>query len=311
MSASITAHGLHIIEETPEISWPYVTLPSDEFAASAEHDISFSHHHFVWTSPIVSDIDAWNAYNAAIFNGSEIPISPYMFSYEEVIGKVPVNGTGPFVPIHQSYDENVVPSSINITMNNYDTASDPSLGKFTSFVSNLRHSALTGLLPLTFLRDSYPGIFDASEPLSIYIEPIFISFEDKSEIVGYIQSLFEWNFFFSKLSDEGIDIVCVVENTCGDQFAYVIRNNSATHISNDNARTERFDDISATTVIELNDIPDDTLEIAKDSVFCRFTIKIYPTQESRNAFKSNAVLYTLVVGIVMLSMVASFFAYDS
>ena len=313
MSTAVTSHGLNSITETGETSWPYVTLPSDQFEANAEHDTSFSRNHFVWTSPIVHDVNAWNVYNEAIYSNDEVPVNRHMFM-NGVDGKVPVNGTGPFVPVHQFYSEITMPNILNNnSMNNFDTSSDPSFVTFTTWVSNLQSAALTGILPLPFLRDVYPEIFDASEQLSIYIEPIFDSFQETPEIVGYIQSLFEWNFFFSKFSSEGINLVCVVKNTCGDQFAYVINSDLATYISNDVVHNIIFADVSATSVIGLDedDVSIDDIETTKETGFCIYSLTVYPTNDFRQSFKSNAVLYTVVVGIVMFIMVASFFAYDS
>jgi hypothetical protein len=305
MSTAITSHGLNGITATGEIPWPYVTLPSDQFEANAEHDTSFSRNHFIWATPIVHDVEAWNTYNAEVFSNSDVPVNPFMFSYG-IDGKLPINGTGPFVPIHQLYAEAPILNSVNNSMINYDTSSDPNFRTFITLVSNLRSATLTGLLPLSFLRYSYPDAFDASELLSIYVEPVFSTFEETSEVVGYIQSLFEWKYFFASFNFDGIDIVCVIENTCSDQFAFAINNNLATYISKEDSYTKRLNDVSATSVIGLDtdDISSEEIEFAKAAGLCIYSLTVYPTKEFRESFNSNAVLYTAIVGLVMFSMVA-------
>ena len=309
MSDSIVSRGL-LNATIGEQAWPYVTLPIDEFAAHAGHETSFSRNHLVYTSPIIHDVSAWNVFNAAVSSGSKVPYKPYIFTNGKD-GEVPANGTGPYIPIHQIYTENVSPVSSNNSINNYDTFSEPGLATAFAVVSAVRHSALTRLLPLMFIRESYPEIFDGSEPLSMFVEPIFSNFQDTSEIVGYVQSLFDWKFFFSNLISDDVSIICVVENTCGDNFTYIISNHSALYTSFENARISMFDGTSATLVVGTGEIPNGTIESEKAAGVCIYTLTVYPTKEFRKAFNANAVIYTVVIGMTMLSMVGAFFAYDS
>ena len=307
MSDAMTSHGFH---DGATTRWPYVTVPADEFDAHAEHVTSFSRNKFVWFTPIINDLAAWNDYSKDISNGKDVPTSPDLFVYEAG-RKRPVNGTGPFIPIHQMYPKSTLLPSINSSIINYDTSSEPNFATTTKQVSILRHSLLTGFLSLTVVRDSYPKMFDASEPLSVLVEPIFSSFEETSSIVGYVQSLFEWKFFFSNLASDGIDVVCVVENTCGDIFTFTIDHNTSSYSLNEDAHAGKFNDLSASTVLGLDDISESNLEKAKAAGMCIYTMTIYPTEDFRQKFDANTALYTTVVGIIMLCMVGAFFAYDS
>lgn len=310
LSDTLTAHGLHDESTLAEMTWPYVTVPLDLFNAHAEHVISFSRNNFVWFTPIVDDVNAWNHYSKIVSNDSEVPVTQYLFAFE-ASKKQPVNGTGPFIPIHQAYHKSTMPHSINASIVNYDTSSEPGLATTANQVSFLQHSILTGVLPLTFIRDSYPETFDDSEPLSVFVEPIFSTFEETSKIVGYVQSLFEWKFFFSKLSSDGLDIVCVLENTCGDLFTFTINHNSSYYNRSEDVHSKKFNDVSITTVIGIDSSDGSNIEEAKAAGACIYTLTVYPTIDFRQKFDANAVLYTLIVGILMLSMVGAFFIFDS
>lgn len=309
-SDTLTAQGLLDDATLGEMTWPYVTVPLDVFNAHAEHVISFSRNKFVWFTPIIDDVNAWNQYRKFVSNDSDVPVSQYLFTFE-ASEKHPVNGTGPFIPIHQAYPNSILPHSINASIINYDTSSESGLATTANQVSFLRHSSLTGVLPLTFIRDSYPEMFDDSEPLSVFVEPIFSTFEETSKIVGYVQSLFEWKFFFSKLTSDGLDVVCVIENTCGDLFTFTINHNSSYYNLSEDVHSKKFNDVSATTVIGIDSSDGGNIEEAKAAGACIYTLTVYPTIDFRQKFDANAVLYTLVVGILMLSMVGAFFTFDS
>lgn len=312
LADTLTIKGLQNTTTGQRATWPYVSLPVFEYATHSEHATSFSRNSFVATTPIVHDDAAWDLYNAAVLSTSNAPFNPEMYVYGEN-GKLPANGTGPFLPIHHVYTEATSFSNIsnNVTLNNFDTSSDPGVAAVATIVSNVRHAVLTGFLSLTHFRDSYPEIIDASEPLSMYVRPIFQTFEQNTpEIVGYVQSLFQWKIFLSKFNEIGVDVVCVVANTCGDHVTFILSNNSVQYISDEDARMKKFDGIRTTLVIGTDDIPDGEIESAKLAGVCIYTLTIYPTIEFRQTFNANAVLYSMVIGITMLTMVGAFFAYD-
>lgn len=312
LADTITIKGLQNTTTGQRAAWPYVSSPVFEFAHYAEHVTSFSRNSFVATTPIVQDVAAWDLYNAAVLSTSNAPFNPEMYVYGKN-GKLPVNGTGPFLPIHHVYTEATSLSNIsnNVTINNFDTSSDLGVAAVATMVSNVRHAVLTGFLSLTYFRDSYPEIIDASEPLSMYVRPIYNTFEQNtSEVVGYLQSLFQWKIFLSKFNEIGVDVVCVIANTCGDHVAFILSNNSVHYVSDEDARIRTFDGISTTLVIGTDDIPNDEIESAKRAGVCIHTLTIYPTLEFRQTFNANAVLYSMVIGVTMLTMVGAFFAYD-
>ena len=309
MSDSITSQGLRTGSNasTGELTWPYVTLPPTVFNEHAAHITSFSGNKLIYTAHVVHDVVTWNEFNTAVFNTSGLPFNPYMFTYD-ADGTQPVNGTGPFIPIHEIYTESSLLLNSSISINNVDTLSEPGLAKSYTLMASELHSVMTKLLPLKYIREYYPDIVDASEPLSLIIEPVFDNFQEKANIVGYVNSLFQWSFFFSHLKTSGKDIVAVVENTCGDQFAFIVSSDAATYINYEDALSIVLEDVKSVSVIGTDDIPLD--EKVPATGICSYSLTIYPTIEFRQAFNHYAALYTVVIGITMLCMVGAFFAYD-
>jgi hypothetical protein len=310
MADAITSRGLINVSAAEDIAWPYVTIPIEEFEAHAGHETSLSRNHFVYTSTIVHNVTNWNIFNDAVFSGSNVSYNPYMFSYGNG-DKLPTNGTGPFIPVHQVYNENMSVTGNMSSINNFDTSSEPGLAAAFTAVSMARHSVLSRPLSLTFIRDAFPDIFDPSEPLSIFVEPIFSTFKDTSAIVGYVQSLFDWKFFFLNLNADEVKIVCVVENTCGDYFTFIISKDSAVCTNFENARHLIFDGVSATMVVGAGDITGGDFENAEDAGVCIYSLTIYPTKDFRKEYNTNAILYTVVIGLTMISMISAFFAFDT
>jgi hypothetical protein len=65
-------------------------------------------------------------------------------------------------------------------------------------------------------------------PHGVFVQPLFREiYNDTSELVGYIQALILWDRYFVNLLPEGVEgIVCVLENTCGQAFTYLVDGNS-------------------------------------------------------------------------------------
>jgi hypothetical protein len=310
LSDSITLNGL----QRGQDEWPYVALSGFEFDTHAVHVPPVSRDSFVCITPIVQEVDKWNIFNTALLRANNKPFNPYLFTYDEG-GKQIANGTGPFLPVHHVYTKATVHSSTDetINVNNYDASSDPDFAEAATVVNKLQRPAITGLLSLQYFRDSYPDMFHPSEPLSMLIFPIFRALEGQTkEIVGYAQSLVEWKYFFSLVDSHASgNFVCVVENTCGDQFAFLLSKQSAEYIRYENAFDNAFADIKATSVIGSYESPNGGMENATEAGVCIYTLSIYPTIDFRNQFNANAIPYAVVIACTMFLMVGAFFSYDT
>jgi hypothetical protein len=300
--------------------WPNVTLPSKEFELHMYHSIEASFVDLIWMAPIVENALLWEEYSQSITNGSNVPSSPSIFAYGSVPndvnkgpmkrGKLPIDGRGPFTPIHQMFPSPPpFISNVNGTIVNYDTSSDQSINATHSSVTSLFQPVLSGLLPLFLIRDAYPEFLEAEEPLSLFVAPIYKDF-DHVTVMSYVEGLFQWKFIFSKISVGRANLLCFVESTCGDSFSFIVDGENTSYIGIGDAHEKKFDAIHSSTVIGLPDISETGIEKATKAGVCVFTLTLYPTIEFRQTFNSNAVVYSAIVGLAMVFMSGSFFFYD-
>jgi hypothetical protein len=321
-STEAMAHILQVYATTTSstpgvLDWPYVTLPSHLYEELVHHMISMSHSKVSWTSPLVVNATGWEEY-ARTHNAPNSSSTMYAYGgtsghdtshKEHRMGKEPVSGAGPYTPIHQLFP-NPPPTidSIKGSMINFDTSSDTAIRSTITSVNTFRQSVLSGILPLTLLREAYPESLDATEPLSLFMEPIHIDGEFDVATISYIQSLFEWEYFFTNIPVEGV--LCFVEDTCGDRFGYMLNGNNVTYVSAEDTQEIIMEGSSVSSIIGLIDNSDDGVKAAVEAGVCVYTMTIYPTIYFRRSFNSHAGGYTAVVAITMFIMVGTFFAYD-
>jgi hypothetical protein len=320
-SHSFTSYGMLTAQMSVEIDWHFVMLPDIYFEENAEHVFAISYSNALWTAPVVRNATLWQEYSKSYSNGSGVYANSNMFAYGELsgntsdgsikMGKLPIGGDGPFTPITQLYPS--PPSfvtNINGSIINYDTSSDMVVNATNTFVNILRDKpVLSGLLPKSLFRDAYPETLNAVEPISLFVQPIHSDFS-KTKIVAYIQSIFEWEFLFSEIPYDGDSILCYVENTCGDSFAYTLHGDSVDYDGIGDPHYKTFDEYSKSSIVGLQDSSEEGLQEALTAGVCVYTLTIYPTPEFRNSFNSNADVYAFIVGTTMTFMVATFFMYD-
>jgi hypothetical protein len=292
--------------------WPYVTLPSISFREQARHVETVSFSKALWTAPIVTNVTSWEGYVRSNKNESDIPIRTTVFTNgnasqgqdgtTDIMGKISVTGAGPFTPVYQ-----VFPHQPNGSMINYDTSSEVGMNAVNSIVQSINKPVLSRLLALDLIRESYPESLDSTEPLSLFVVPVY-HVDEGGRVVSYIQSLLEWQYLFTDIPVE--NVFFHVENTCGESFSYIINEENATYVGMGDEHDTKFDGYSLSSLLALkyNSMEDIDKEAAAG--VCVYTLTIYPTMEFRQSFNSNAGFYTAAVGITMFIMVGSFFAYD-
>jgi hypothetical protein len=318
LSDTLTAYGLN-----NGSTWPYVVIPAIQFNEHAKHTLHMSHSNLVWTAPIVEDISLWEDFAQKINSNSTVPTSSAMFTYGKLpqhengaktmqMSKLPISDSGLFTPVHQMFPSPPrFINSINSSLINYETMSEVGIRATHTIVNNLNKAVISGLLPLSLIRDAYPETIDSTDPLSLFVEPVYASF-DNFTIVSYIHGLFEWGFLFSEISLEDQEKLIVVDSSCGEIFSYHIMQNKATYIGNGDLHDNTFDKYRLSSVIGLKEssVHEDDINEALDAGVCVYTLTIYPTQELRDAFNANPKVYAAIIGLTMASMIGAFFLYD-
>jgi hypothetical protein len=288
--------------------WPYVSLPFDQFEKHARRVTSFPYNGIASVTPIVTNVTAWNKYCADIMSGSDIPMSPGMFSYDKN-GVSLVTGAGRFLPIHHVYPTPAFITSINGSIVNYDFSSDTELNSSATMAYNYDQIVLSGLLSSALVRDAYPDIFDTTEPISMLIKPIHSSSEETPYIVGYAQSIFKWKSMFSNFYDTAPLLYCTVENTCGESFSFVIENHNVTFVDSEYSTDLWTKDISFTSAIAIK-YDNVSLEDARGAGICTYSLTVYPSAKFRQEYDFKARTYSIVVGLILVFNLSTFFAFD-
>lgn len=301
------------------VAWPYVTLPSAEFYRHGDHVHTLSGIDAVWSSPVITDVAGWETYAALnVSAGGDVPMSSTIFAYGVVVqqenngtalGKLPVVGPAPHTPIHQIHSSSTSKknSSVEGYMENYDMRTEPELRGAYAIVEAYNRTALSGLVTLNLVRDTFPETLDKNEPLSLLLQPIFSSFEDMT-IVSYVQTVLEWEFLLSDILQEKQSVFCFVENTCDQKgFTFKIVAGSTYFQGMGDAHDKQYDKYGKSTAIIL--FPIDEYSAAADA--CIYTLNVYPTQDYRRSFESKKPqIYTSGIAMVFLLMGITFFFYD-
>jgi hypothetical protein len=298
------------IETTDEVPpWPYVTLPFHQFEHNARQVTSFSFDGILWIAPLVTDVTAWDKYCSDVMINGTVQMSSQMFSIDNKGAAERVSGTGPFAPLHEVYPSPNFVLSINSSIVNYNILSDPLVNYSTTLAHQYDLVVISGLLSVPFIREAYPEKIDAMEPVSVMIEPIYSTFEESSDTVGYVQLMFQWLSFFSKFKGDRHSILCTLENTCGDFLTVEIDGPTVTLVDAEYSKKVRMNDISASRIIGIDE-DDISVDEALNAGICVYTLTVFPTIKFRESYNLRVALFASIIGLAMFIMVASFFAYD-
>lgn len=68
-------------------------------------------------------------------------------------------------------------------------------------------------------------------PHSFLLSPVFDELGNpKAELKGLLQSVVDWDRYLINLLPEGVNgVVCVLKNTCGQSFTYILNGNKVRH----------------------------------------------------------------------------------
>jgi hypothetical protein len=295
---------------TGNVAWPYVTLPSVELRRHFENVKTLTQTNVVWIAPLVANVAPWEVFAFNSSTNGNVPMSDTIFAYTDAGVKMPAPKNGVYAPIHQIYPSPppVIPS-INGSMANYDTRSDPTALKAFAIVDATKASIISDLLPMKIVRDAYPDAYAAEEPLSLMIQPVFRSFEDNT-IVSYVQSVIEWRHILSNMLTEDHSLYCYVENTCGSNFTIKVVAGEATYEGTGDQHPKQYDSHAVSTTVRLAENAENETAVVNAGA-CVYTLTVYPTTELRRTHESSKPqVYTAIIGVVFFAMTATFFAYD-
>ena len=152
------------------------------------------------------------------------------------------------------------------------------------------------------------------EPLSIVFVPVMDSFGKERETVAVLGANIRWNSYFENIvTDSTQPVRVVLSNTCEDTFTYEIRGSQATFVGKGNLANLNYEDMAISVDLDETDIiiEPNTIALTLNQDLCRYTLRIYPTQEG-DAYHNNffPLIITLTVGAVFLMTATVFYLYD-
>jgi hypothetical protein len=147
-------------------------------------------------------------------------------------------------------------------------------------------------------------------PHSFLVSPVFEELNDpKAKMVGVLLSVVSWDRYLANLLPEGVNgIVCVLKNSCGQSYTYVVNGNGASYLGEGDFHDPRYR--STEVNIPLFDYlyPNRTSRVRGH---CEYRLFVYASSEYQTSTSSNTpVIFTSVVAVTFFLVVVTFVVYD-
>jgi hypothetical protein len=147
-------------------------------------------------------------------------------------------------------------------------------------------------------------------PHSLLAAPVFEEINDpEAKVVGMTLSVVTWDRYLTNLLPEGVNgLVCVLKNSCGQSYTYVLNGNDATFLGEGDFHDPRFNDTEVS--IQLYDYlyPNRTSKVRGH---CEYQLFVYASAEYQTSTESNTpVIFTSIVAVTFFLVVVTFIVYD-
>jgi class 3 adenylate cyclase len=158
--------------------------------------------------------------------------------------------------------------------------------------------------------NSHNDSYDSPPPTSTYLQPVFDVFDESSRvIVAYVIASFDWACSLHGILHEhqsaGVDIV--LSDCHGDQYTWTLQGQEAMFRGKGDLHDELYGKYQAS----MQFAPYSNQTDAEQNGACIFVIDVYPTQELREAYRTNQpAIYTACVGAIFFLMAFTILAYD-
>ncbi len=297
----LNSWSLHLTSTLPtsDATWPFVTIPN--FERQGQDALEKTGARLLSICPIVSESNKikWEKYSVEnqdwIYETLGVPeqevgISSVIFRplFPRLNATVPLYEDN-YLPIWQT-----APIDGNQMMVNYDIFN-------YSVVPKVFETMMETRAPV--LSETINAIPDAYGPPEAFVSvPIFESLLPKSNVVGLILALMQWQEYFVDLMPEGTPpMVAVVRNPCTESFSYRIIGPSVVYLGLGDFHDPAFAADEATT----------DLAVFQSVSGCENSVHIYPTQEFHDTCMTNRpMLYTSFAICLFLLTAGSFHLYD-
>ena len=153
---------------------------------------------------------------------------------------------------------------------------------------------------------------DVTHPHSFLLQPIFQDFNkshhDSSHIMAAVIAILPWDHYFENiLPPEAHGIHVVMQDTCGDQFTYLVNGPEAIFLEYGDLHDPKYTYLEEKTLFA----PFSKLNFSDTHEHCEYDIKIYPSWDLESDYRTDhPILYTVLVICVFLATTMVFVLYD-
>ena len=312
---SITAYA-----QTTGSEWPYVTVPF--FEVHSQHARDIGHVDVFGLCPLVVEDDrtGWETYSVdnqwwlqgdqivayteeqedAIASEAKNTIPERIYRFKDGYPTVEL-GAQPYAPRWQ-----MSPPPSDLLLINYDVLSP-------IVIKSLYYSmvAINGPVMSEIVGEDHnlPRTISKStqDPASLLLYPVYETFNHTAtEIVGFLEILFNWQTFVSLLLPKGEDgVFYVVNSSCGDEFTFQVSEGETIYIGEGDHHDPIYDRHVAYVDLMMSHEVDHLRP-------CIYAMTVYPSAELRRNFSTSIPgIFTGVIAMAFFLMAFFFFGYDS
>ena len=295
--------------------WPFVTVPFFELHGAHARDIA--HVDFFSFSPRVEESkrSEWESYSVnnqwwlqdsqnttvtasereEIISSLEKSIPDRIYGLKEGEGDDVVFttdiGTGPYFPLWEMSPPPADPGTVNFHV-------------FSEWELDSLYEAMAVMNEPVWSETRIGTLENASLPQSVLLYPVHETFDDASDIVGFLQIYINWQTLLRWLLPAGEGgFYIVLNNTCGDIHTFEHQDDKNIYLGEGDLHDELYDRLGFDTPLFHHEHPHDRP--------CDYSIFVYPTSVMRHEYKTMIpAVFTTVIAVAFFLMAFFFFAYD-
>jgi len=132
---------------------------------------------------------------------------------------------------------------------------------------------------------------------------------NRSKVVAMIVSVLPWDNYLKHLLPQGVNgIYCILKNSCGQEFTYLVNGNDATFLGVGDQHDPAYD--GDEFLIPFNEFLG-KMESNTSEGDCSYWFAVYPSSELHATYETNTpVIFTVVVASTFFLMAITFIIYD-
>jgi hypothetical protein len=150
------------------------------------------------------------------------------------------------------------------------------------------------------------------EPLAHLFYPIFDTFEKETrKLVGIFSTAIYFELFFTEvLAPNSNGIICVVENTCGDEFSFQINGEEASYLGPGDLHDRSYDYIEQSYDFSEMGLSK-AHSIRLNNEYCPYSMRVYPLDDLHQTHVTNQpIVYAVTMALVIMFISIVSLSYD-